>query len=243
MRFPTIILSLALVLTGCASTIIPAKEMATQKAIYDAQTAKIVESDGATTINRFLSSITEADLDPDGYVHVVTWTNRYAAMKFYPGPGMMDTLGTHLVWVTKYSQMKQTAQDLHLKRLKGQYLALRMEQLLGLPPKGDTSGFYMELLVRPTNIFRPCRDPEINDCECARTAPTGAFNPENSTYKPMYQEIVGSTKGYPWTRMGYTWDWKASNKSHFGASEYVLQPGAIVKIVAKTPAEQWVQQQ
>ena len=32
--------------------------------------------------------------------------------------------------------------------------------------------------------------------------------------------------GYPWTRLGYTYNWSADSKTHYGASEYVIRAPA-----------------
>ncbi len=226
-------------LAGCKSSLVSAEELAKQKAIYESQTKAILETNGATQPYRFLSSITEADVDAEGYVRMVTWTDRNAAEKYFPAPGSQHTMGTHLTWVTKVSQMKAAAKELHLDKLKGQRLPLRMEQLLGIPPACDTTGTFMEILVRPADLFRPCRDPEINDCECALQFPTGAYSTPNPAYTTMYEGLITSANGYPWTRLGYTWDWQAKS-NHFGPSEYIIYPGAVVKIVSKTPAAIWV---
>jgi hypothetical protein len=38
--------------------------------------------------------------------------------------------------------------------------------------------------------------------------------------------------GYPYTRLGYTYDWAGNAlPSHYGASEFVVAPGSVVKAV------------
>ncbi len=38
-------------------------------------------------------------------------------------------------------------------------------------------------------------------------------------------------KGYPWTRLGYTYDWNP-NTTDYGASEYVIKKNSKVEIVS-----------
>lgn len=42
--------------------------------------------------------------------------------------------------------------------------------------------------------------------------------------------------GAPWTRLGYTYDWnEKAGPQHYGASEYVIRPGAFVNVTDKVP--------
>ena len=44
--------------------------------------------------------------------------------------------------------------------------------------------------------------------------------------------------GYPWTGMGWTYNWDAQSKSHIGVSEFVVKPGASVSNVRdESPAD------
>ncbi len=124
---------------------------------------------------------------------------------------------------------------------------LRIAQLLGLPPTAATSGgtgeykYMLEMWVSPQDLFRPCPDTEISDIACETSFPTDSFrmlDPNNkvrATVGPEYgvfktysswftnQASYSYTTGlspYPWTRLGYTYDWGSSN--HIGLSEFVL---------------------
>jgi hypothetical protein len=228
-------------LAGCTVSRVTSEQLAEQKAIYERETEAIIKSDGATLVDKDLADITSADVDKSGYVTMVAWKGGQAARDYYSQPGKTDTLDSkYLTWVTKVHQMSSMADQLHLDKLAGQALALRLEQLLGLPPSADTTRMFMVLQVKPEDLFRPCRDPEINDCSCIPTFPEGAYGPANEGYLPVYESIIASTKGFPWTRLGYTFDWNSKNRTHFGMSEYVIRQGAIVKIESKTPTEEWI---
>jgi len=124
---------------------------------------------------------------------------------------------------------------------------LRIAQLLGLPPEYATPGspseakYMLELWVSPKDMFRPCPDTEISDTTCETTFPTDSFrmldlnNKVRATEGPDYGVFKtysswfnnrtrnGYTLGswpYPWTRLGYTYDWGSSN--HVGLSEFVV---------------------
>lgn len=45
-------------------------------------------------------------------------------------------------------------------------------------------------------------------------------------------------KGYPWTRLGYTYDWGAPG-AEVGEDELVLRPGAEVEVVTAPTTEEY----
>ncbi|ACD96092.1 hypothetical protein [Trichlorobacter lovleyi] len=73
--------------------------------------------------------------------------------------------------------------------------ALRIAQLLGLPPEYATPGnpkealYFLELWVSPNDLFRPCPDPEITDRECQTDFPYSMF------WSFSAQEKVKATEG------------------------------------------------
>jgi len=124
---------------------------------------------------------------------------------------------------------------------------LRIAQLLGLPPeyavKDDPSEakYMLEMWVSPKDLFRPCPDTEISDTACETSFPADMFRILDlnnkvrategtdygvfKTYSSWFNNRTrnGYTMGsspYPWTRLGYTYDWGSSN--HTGLSEFVL---------------------
>ena len=140
---------------------------------------------------------------------------------------------------------------------------LRIAQLLGLPPQSATEGdphqykYMLELWVSPKDLFRPCPDTEISDTTCETSFPTDMFRmldpnikvratvgPEYGVFKTYsswfnnhtrYSYTMGSAP-YPWTRLGYTYDWGSSN--HVGLSEFVLhgrkEDGAKISVGIKS---------
>lgn len=121
---------------------------------------------------------------------------------------------------------------------------LRITQLLGLPPETAIAGdpdeyeYMLEMWVSPQDLFRPCPDPEIWDsvCETELAAnPTvmsgkirvtagpnyGMFMnyPEWFNNQTRYSYTINSAP-YPWTRLGYTYDWGSRNT--VGLSEFIV---------------------
>ncbi len=124
---------------------------------------------------------------------------------------------------------------------------LRVAQLLGLPPEVAAEGgpreykYMLEMWVSPQDLFRPCPDPEIFDTACELSFPTDPLHmhdPKDKvmatagpdygifmiytdwfTYQTNYSYNLNDYP-YPWTRLGYTYDWGSSNP--VGLSEFVL---------------------
>lgn len=145
-------------------------------------------------------------------------------------------------WVTVVPEMKQ--------RFAGTIPSLlRVVQLLGLPPSYATKGnprevkYVMELWVSPSDLFRPCPDSEISDTVCEMQFPADPFRildthntirateglaaPVFKTYTAWFNNrarnvytATSSSDAYPWTRLGYTYDW--GSPLRFGLSEFVV---------------------
>jgi hypothetical protein len=106
---------------------------------------------------------------------------------------------------------------------------MRICQLLGLPPVNSRSNTHIaEMWVKAELLKRPAGNPDIT------TKTTGAallnsvppaFSDWFNAYiiYAYYHSLQSNTDfHYPWTRLGYTYDW-APNGKKVGLSEYVLQ--------------------
>jgi hypothetical protein len=153
---------------------------------------------------------------------VVTWTNYN---------GYDDKIGQHVplsreVWVTTAPEVKNFCKTLKENK------TLRLEQLLGLPPQAGKTKF-VEMWVKPDDLFRPSADPEITDSEAETEFwTTNRFVKVSDEYITWYNDLKQQSygaNGYPWTRLGYTYDW-GNNRRHIGLSEFVIMPGATVEI-------------
>ena len=132
---------------------------------------------------------------------------------------------------------------------------LRIKQLLGLPPDGAYSKF-VELWVAPSDLFRPSPDPETNDREADLEFPTRTSrlisyndsctitqwdNDDNRDVTYTYEEwftdrkntIYAGDHPYPWTGLGYTYDW-GDPEDEVGLSEFVILGGSTVGVNSVT---------
>ncbi|MEM9212994.1 MAG: hypothetical protein AAGD25_01325 [Cyanobacteria bacterium P01_F01_bin.150] len=137
---------------------------------------------------------------------------------------------TRDVWVTPPFELKafcsayEPTEEVSLEE--------RLRQVLGLVPGTvDTSGDrqVVELWVDPRFMFRPSPDPEITDHEAeVDFQPTGIFTGNSERHQQQYQrwfyqqydqryQVSGQLMSpsnidkknlpYPWTQLGYTYDW------------------------------------
>jgi hypothetical protein len=106
---------------------------------------------------------------------------------------------------------------------------MRICQLLGLPPANSRSNTHIaEMWVKADRLRRPAGNPDITT-RTAGAALMSTVPPDFSTWfnnyiiYAYYHSLTSVTDyHYPWTRLGYTYDW-APNTKEVGLSEYVLQ--------------------
>lgn len=173
------------------------------------------------------STGTELDEDTDRDVLAVTWTDWH---------GYDDSVGSEIelgrdVWTTLVPDLQEFCRNLPSRRPKA--VGRRLEQLLGLPPD-DGRDRFVEMWVRPIDLFRPCPDPEVSDRECELDFPLSAYSTLNPHYKTWFENLVSTMYGdggYPWTRLGYTYDW-GRRRGNVGLSELIIRKGSRVTVAA-----------
>ena len=164
---------------------------------------------------------------------VVTLTN-------YAYPVGVQTL-SRAVWVTAVPEVQEKC-----SKFSDQDLALRLRQLIGLQPDAKFQ-YFVTMTVRSSDIFRPATDPTTtteSPCSDSTQATCGEVFPDWVTsdhVKWIANQMLTSyfvseehtgDYSYPWTRLGYTYDWKPG-ADRYGASEYVIRPGAVVNVTDK----------
>ncbi len=103
-------------------------------------------------------------------------------------------------------------------------MQLRVKQLLGLPYTVDYTHF-AEMWVKPDDLFRPSPDNEITDSVAQINFPSGVDEDYKYWFNLTYKESFYPEEGpkYPWTRLGYTYDWNPDT-DEVGLSEFVIKP-------------------
>lgn len=170
------------------------------------------------------------------YVLVVTWKSA----SYYPNGGdSLYNTGPYSIWVTTAPQLKKWFH----KQKNVADTNLRLKQLLGLPPVGATYKYFVEFWVRPADLFRPCPDNEIDDKSCSTCFPANV----SPDYVTWFNESRISRyyacqlyDQYPWTQLGYTYDWNPSNPTHVGMSEFVIKLNAKVYVKSVSTTRQYL---
>lgn len=155
-------------------------------------------------------------------VRVVTWT---AWDGYDPHVGQAMPM-TREVWVTPVPQVQSMCRSLGLS---GDGLVARLGGYLGLPP-GTVKTRMVELWVDPADVFRPCPDAEVDDDRCDLAFPERASAEHRAWIEALRARSYGAD-GYPWTQLGYTYDW-ARDDDHVGASEFVVRAGATALVAS-----------
>jgi hypothetical protein len=152
------------------------------------------------------------------------------------------------VWVSRADQLLQFCQGLPQNLDKDQVI-LKIQQLQGLPPQVNQDPCtWMILQVQinvsglqvPAQFFRPCPDP---DPTTTGPCPSDFENPVPAATTDFQAWMAGQAfsswqipGGYPWTHLGYTYNWDPEAKSIVGTSEYVIRQGTAVPVMGFFPA-------
>jgi hypothetical protein len=164
--------------------------------------------------------------DAEGRVLMVTWTD----WDGYDGKeDQAMELGVE-VWATAAPHLQQTCRTWGLD---GDALTGRLEQRLGLPP-GGAKDRVVELWVAPEAMFRPSPDPAIDDASADLEFPADASQDHIAWIEALRAASYGDD-GYPWTQLGYTYDWAPGATSEVGDSEFVVRAGSEVVVASVTP--------
>ena len=210
--------------------VFPDLTSAYQTAIADAEVAEESEVVDTLWSIGMGKSYLFADYGSDGpQVVLMTWTQ-------------FDSYEQHLhdpfttSWVTWMAIPAQVTQAANWASMNEEEVHLRLAQYLGLPP--DTPKDRIALMwVKMSDLKRPSMDPEIDDRVAQLTWSEGA----DEEYRTWFEANMDySDTGYPWTRLGYTYDW-GNTENEVGASEYILAEGAEIVVVQVLPTAEFLQ--
>jgi hypothetical protein len=158
-------------------------------------------------------------------VRMVAWTT-------FTGYAVGDNTLSREIWVTAVPQLQELCRTVTEDAAR----IARVNQYLGLPPaaESDNRRQFVEMWVKPGDMFRPCPDPEIDDTTCGLQFPAGVSSTHRSWVINNYSNSYGfwQTTQYPWTGLGYTYDWCSQDDKNVGASEFVVRPGSVVNVTA-----------
>lgn len=131
---------------------------------------------------------------------------------------------------------------------------LAIQMILGLPPqaapsRADHRWQVITLRVPREYVFRPCpggTDIAAPRCSAASVAPADAATTSFLLQQLWSSYHEGGTlaeekadPGYPFTGMGWSYDWDPASPSHVGVSEYVLRLGAPVVVTGTASPQEF----
>jgi len=152
---------------------------------------------------------------------VVTWTA-------YPDsyvPGEDVTLGWGETWVTVDGAVRS-----YCVELPPETLSRDVQMLLGLP-LSDRERSFVTLEVATADLFRPCADPSLDSPQCGLEFPEDVSEAYRSWFAGQTATAYQAPNGYPWTRLGYTYNWRPG-ANEVGVQEYVIRQGATARVVS-----------
>lgn len=118
---------------------------------------------------------------------------------------------------------------------------MRMVQLLGLPPDCDYDCMVF-FYVEASGLFRPTPDWETTDHEASLDFPASATAEYRAWFEANCHASYQTESPYPWTRLGYTYDWHPGTASVTGPGEFVVRLEAKVVVERRTGVWTWYQE-
>lgn len=185
-------------------------------------------------------------------IKVVTWKSQSSYQNFLLPYTQTSSSESFVTWVTLAPKMQAFCHQYltdHPNATPAD-LDYRLKQRLGLDSDWSYDVF-VEMWVNPSDIFRPCVDPETNDSSCnlnfSSTVPTVKnIKDYPAFYKNVYYGSFRNSPNVPWTGLGYTYDWKYASKTpgaaEQGASEFILSPSTPYTIETAIPTWQYCAQ-
>lgn len=171
-------------------------------------------------------------------VRVVAWVSATRVPCNGSAPCNYATYKEGYTWVTLDGEVQQLCKSWHMG---GDDLRRRLEQLLGLPPNSPEQFQkvkFITLDVPHASLARACLGvAEGATPECTlNTLDTTAPDIKHYVQQQMASAYIIHLKnqpGYPFTRLGYTYDWSPkAAKNHYGASEFLVAPDTSVNLIA-----------
>ncbi|MFZ2451081.1 MAG: hypothetical protein WAW36_11225 [Methylovulum miyakonense] len=183
---------------------------------------------------------------------VVTWKSQSAYQNFLLPYTQTSSNEDFVIWVTLAPKVHNFCHNFLTLHPDADQAALdyRLKQRLGLNPDWQYDVF-VELWVSPSDLFRPCVDPEPTDTSCNLDfggTPPVVKNIKDypAFYKNTYYKSFRSSSQVPWTGLGYTYDWKNATKTagalEKGASEFILSPSTPYIVDRAVPTWQYCAQ-
>ncbi len=157
----------------------------------------------------------------DGKTLLLTW-HRYPDSYI---PGQEFTLSYGAVWTFTDKEIRKRFREEKERGVTD--WDTRLRQLIGVPPDREYT-HVTAMWARPEDILRPGYAWRLD-----QTVGAGSFSEKpGDEYKAWFDgNIIWSyfDSAYPWTRLGYTYDWGAGGND-YGLSEFLIRKDAVVNV-------------
>jgi len=180
-------------------------------------------------------------LPPAETLSVVSWMSARKVPSCSKGATpCVVTLGDRPLWVTLSGEVQARCRRW---KLSGDELRNRLEQLLGMPmdpPPQYRNATFVEFRVARHSLARPCLGVDASDpaqpvctLDARPTTPATLLAFVGQQMAESYVIDHPGAPGYPFTRLGYTYDWAPTARGdHYGASEFIVTPTSTVEVVS-----------
>ncbi len=237
MKFnPIFLLFILMILDSCQRYIYKNYDVTKAKMRYELSLEKTSDIKKERIVTDLLSPALDSsqflwkNISGKDYLLVVMW-KKGSDIKYYKNDctsGFYNTQNRYN-FVTIVPELKKMCRKRNFGHAQG--VNLRLEELLGLPPQSNKE-YFIEAWVQPDDLIRPCRDREVTDRSCG-------FSIGDTTvqeYKTYLNWLATGNAGYPFTQLGYTYDWTKSNHTHEGLSEFLIdqQSDIVIRDVVET---------
>lgn len=219
------IASFLLLAAGCAGTATDVSKTSEKKdspeelyeqAVEDAVFAEESEIQPLVALTKDDELVT---WDDEGRVLLYTWHNYPDS---YP-EGENVTIEWGPVWTFTDKEIATHAEELK----KAEDPVMRMRQIISFAPDSEHStvtGFW----VNPDDVCRPAYQSDPTE----ENMVTSFGDDVDEEFQEWFDENTLSSYfygSYPWTRLGYTYDW-ADNGTEYGVTEFIVNSGAEVEV-------------
>lgn len=225
-RIAIILAAVALTFAGCSgkdST--NGKEVQnqtkTQEELFDlaVQDSVFADEDEILPLVTLTKDDERVSMDDKGRVLLCTWHNYPDS---YPDGDTVE-IAWGPVWTFTDKEIAGHAEELS----NATDAEMRLRQIVAFAPDAEHStvtGFWVD----PSDVLRPAYQSDPTDGSM-----TVSFGEDvDEDFKNWFDANILSSYfygSYPWTRLGYTYDW-ADNGNEYGLSEFIVKDGAEVEV-------------
>jgi len=123
-----------------------------------------------------------------------------------------------------YKKVADNLQAIPVQREMDIDVVTRTRQYLGLRPDSKYN-YFIEFWVSPKSLIRPCENREVADNRC--------------TSRKRPPEFTSISKGFPFTGLGYTYDW-GNQVTKIGATEFLVRAKEEIRIFQVVDNKQYL---